>query len=135
MKFIFKYRKEETRKGAVYRPIVKVGLKSADGHWYTLTAYVDSGADASMLPKGDAELLGINVHEGKYWPLMGIGRATIPAYLHEATAKIGTLEFPAHVAFADLNEVPRIVGRLDIFRKFKVTFDEQNLETIFQTCD
>jgi hypothetical protein len=135
LKLIFKYRREETKRGVVYRPVVKVSLKSVDGHWYTFTAYVDSGADVSILPKGDAELLGINIYEGELWRLTGIGRAIIPAYLHEVRVKIGTLEFPARVAFADLNEVPRLIGRLDIFRKFKVTFDEQNLQTILQTYD
>jgi predicted aspartyl protease len=99
------------------------------------TAYVDSGADVSILPKGDAELLGVNLYEGELWRLTGIGRAIVSAYLHEVMVKIGALEFPARIAFADLNEVPRIVGRLDIFRKFKVMFDEQNLQTTFQTYD
>jgi hypothetical protein len=74
-----------------------------------------------MLPKGDAELLGINIYEGELWRLTGIGRAIIPAYLHEVRVKIGTLKFPARIAFADLNEVPRLVGRLDIFRKLRMS--------------
>ena len=135
MKFVFKYRKEETKKGVIYRPVVKVSLRSSDGHWYMFTAYVDSGADVSILPKGDAELLGVNLYEGELWRLTGIGRVIVLAYLHEVMVKIGALEFPARIAFADLNEVPRIVGRLDIFRKFKVMFDEQNLQTTFQTYD
>jgi hypothetical protein len=88
-----------------------------------------------MLPKGDAELLGIDMYEGELWRLTGIGRTIIPAYMHEVRVKIGTLEFPARVAFADLNEGARLIGRLDIFRKFKVTLDEQNLQTILQTYD
>ena len=135
MKFTFKYRREEAKKRIIYRPIVKLSLKSTDGRWYMFTAYVDSGADVSMLPKGDAELLGIRIYAGEYWPLTGIGRAIIPAYLHEVMARIGTLEFPMHVAFADSDEVPRIVGRADVFTRFRIMFDEQNLQTIFQTYE
>ena len=49
MKFTFKYRREEAKKRIIYRPIVKLSLKSTDGRWYMFTAYVDSGADVSML--------------------------------------------------------------------------------------
>lgn len=78
MKFVFKYRRELAKGRAVYRPVVKISLKSTDGRWYTFTAYIDSGADVSMLSKGDAELLGI--YKGEYWPLMGIGKTLIPAF-------------------------------------------------------
>jgi len=50
--------------------------------------------------RGDAELLGINIYEGELWRLTGIGRAIIPAYLHEVRVKNGTLEFPARITFA-----------------------------------
>ena len=38
-------------------------------------------------------------------------------------------------SFADSDEVPRLLGRTDVFKHFKITFDEQKLETIFQTID
>jgi len=135
MKLVFKYRKERARTRVVYRPVAKLSLKSADGYWYTFTAYVDSGADVSLFTRGDAELLGINIYEGEPWELTGIGGAVIPAYLHETLARIGSIEFPARIAFADLDGVPRLIGRLDVFTKFKITFDERNLQTIFQPYD
>jgi hypothetical protein len=84
MKLTFKYRKEQIKTRTVYRPVVKLSLKSIDDHWYTFTAYADSGADASLFPKGDSELLGINLYKGEYWKLSGVGGAIIPAYLHES---------------------------------------------------
>jgi len=65
LKFTFKYRREEAKKRIIYRPVVKLSLKSTDARWYTFTAYVDSGADVSMLPKGDAKLLGIGIYSGR----------------------------------------------------------------------
>jgi hypothetical protein len=32
-------------------------------------------------------------------------------------------------------EVPRLLGRTDIFRHFKITFNEQNLGTVFETAN
>jgi len=135
MKLVFKYRRERARRRTVYRPVAKLSLRSADGYWYTFIAYVDSGADVSLFTRGDAELLGVNLYEGELLELTGIGGAVVPAYLHGMRVKIGPLEFPARIAFADLNGVPRIIGRLDIFNKFKITFDERSLQTIFQTYD
>jgi len=41
----------------------------------------------------------------------------------------------ASVSFADSNEVPRLLGRADIFKRFRITFDEANLQTIFETYE
>ncbi|MCC6004305.1 MAG: retropepsin-like domain-containing protein [Thermofilum sp.] len=107
MKLTFKYRKEQIKTRTVYRPVVKLSLKSIDDHWYTFTAYVDSGADVSLFPKGDSKLLGINLYKGECWKLFGVGGAIIPAYLHETRVKVGPLELPVRIAFADLNRVAR----------------------------
>ncbi len=49
--------------------------------------------------------------------------------------KIGDTSFDAKVAFADSNEVPRLLGRADVFKHFKITFCETELEIIFETTD
>ena len=47
--------------------------------------------------------------------------------------KIEETTLNVNVAFADSDEVPRLLGRTDIFIRFKITFDEQKLQTIFET--
>jgi len=64
--------------------------------------------------------------------MAGIARITIPTYLHKVLVRIGDIEFKATIAFADSDEVPRLIGRLDFFRRFKITFDEEALITIFE---
>ena len=49
--------------------------------------------------------------------------------------KIGETVLNVRVAFADSDEIPRLLGRRDIFRYFKVTFDELKLQTIFETYE
>ena len=46
--------------------------------------------------------------------------------------KIGDLVLDVKVAFADSDEVPRLLGRSDVFTHFKITFAEQDLEIIFE---
>jgi hypothetical protein len=94
---------------------------------------VDSGADTSLFAKGDASLLRLNLYEGGYSPIVGIGKVMLPAYIHTVRMRIGETVLNASIAFADSDEVPRLLGRTDIFKRFRITFDEANLRTVFET--
>jgi len=132
-RYKFKYSAEPSKRGIVHRPIAHVHLQSKDGTWYLFYPYVDSGADTSLFTKGDASLLRLNLYQGEYSPIVGIGKIMMPAYIHNAKMKIGETIMNAAIAFADSNEVPRLLGRTDIFKHFRITFDETNLQTVFET--
>ena len=87
----------------------------------------------SLFTKTDAKLLGLNLYKGEYRPIIGIGKTLIPAYTHKVKMKIEETTLNVHTSFADSDEVPRLLGRTDIFKHFKITFNEQNLETIFES--
>ena len=95
--------------------------------------YVDSGADLSLFRRNDAELLGLSLFQGEYRPIIGVGRTLIPAFMHIVKLKIGDTSLDAKVAFADSDEVPRLLGRTDVFKQFKITFCEKDLQIIFET--
>ena len=132
-RYIFQYAAEPTRTGIIYRPKAKILLQSAESDWYSFGVYVDSGADLSLFTKTDAKLLGLNLYHAEYRPIIGIGKILIPAYTHKVKMKIEETTLNVNVAFADSDEVPRLLGRTDIFIRFKITFDEQKLQTIFET--
>jgi len=132
MRYIFKYWPEPSRRGIVHRPVAYVHLQSKDGVWYLFYPYVDSGADTSLFPRGDASLLKLSLYDGEYRPIMGIGRVMMLAYVHDVKMRIGETVFDVNIAFADSDEVPRLLGRADVFKRFKITFDEANLQTIFE---
>jgi hypothetical protein len=94
---------------------------------------VDLGADISLFTKGDSNILGLNLYEGEYRPIIGIGKILIPAYIHKVKTKIGDTVLNVSVSFADSDEAPRLLGRTNIFKHFKITFNESNLETILET--
>jgi hypothetical protein len=131
-RYPFKYSPEPSRRGIVYRPVAYVYLQSKDGAWYFFVPYVDSGADTSLFPKGDASLLKLNLYEGEYSPIAGVGRVMMPAYVHNVKMRIGETLLDVSIAFADSDEVPRLLGRSDVFKCFKVTFDERNRQTVFE---
>lgn len=135
-RYAFRYIKERTRSGSIiYRPIAHVYLKSKNGEWHLFYPYVDSGADTSMFTRSDCELLGLTLYNGTFRSMSGIGRVSIPTYIHKVLMKIGEEQFQARVAFADSNEVPRLIGRMDIFKRFRIIFDEPRLCTIFETIN
>jgi len=41
----------------------------------------------------------------------------------------------AAVSFADSDELSRLLGRTDIFKDFKIRFDEEELEIIFEIAN
>lgn len=132
---IFKYSPEPSRRGTVYRPIAYVYLQSKDGVWYLFYPYIDSGADISLFPKADASLLKLEFSEGEYNPVVGIGRVLMPAYIHNVKMRIGETVFNVEVAFVDSDEVPRLLGRKGVFERFKIAFDEANLQAVFETYE
>ena len=75
------------------------------------------------------------MYKGEYRPMMGIGKTLLPAYTHKVKIKIEETSLDVLVAFADSDEVPRLLGRTDVFKHFKITFDEEKLEIIFETVN
>jgi hypothetical protein len=132
-RYIFKYTPEPTRTGIIHRPTARILLQSTKNEWYAFRVYIDSGADMSLFTKTDAKLLGLNLYKGEYRPIIGIGKTLIPAYTHKIKMKIEETTLNVNASFADSDEVPRLLGRTDIFKHFKITFNEQNLETIFES--
>ena len=118
-RYTFKYSPEQSKRGIVYRPIAYVSLQSKDGAWYFFYPYVDSGADTSLFTKGDASLLKLNLYEGVYSPIVGIGKVMMPAYIHNVKMRIGETVMNTGVAFADSDEVPRLLGRADVFKRLE----------------
>lgn len=132
-RYIFKYTPEPTRTGIIHRPTARIFLQSTKNEWYAFRVYIDSGADISLFTKTDAKLLGLNLYKGEHRPIIGIGKTLIPAYTHKVKMKIEETTLNINASFADSDEVPRLLGRTDIFKHFKITFNEQNLEVIFES--
>jgi hypothetical protein len=132
-RYIFRYSPEPLGSGIINRPRATVFLCSKTEEWHSSRVYVDCGADICLFRRNDAELLGLSLTQGEYRPIVGIGRTLTPAYMHAIKMKIGDTVLDVKAAFADSDEVPRLLGRTDVFPFFKITFCEQDLEIIFET--
>jgi len=69
--------------------------------------------------------------EGRERLIGGVSGGLIRTYIHQVLLRIGEIELMAEVAFAELEEVPRLLGRKDIFNRFQVNFDEEELKIHF----
>ena len=129
MRYDFDYRKERTRGGeTVYRPAIYFYLQGVDKNWYLFDAYLDSGADLSLLTRSDCEFLGHQLKEGREKYIGGIAGGLMRVFLHRIPFRIGKVIIEAEIGFAEIEEVLRLLGRRAIFPHFRICFDEDKLE-------
>jgi len=124
LKRVFKFTEEiSSSLGTVYRPLAKVGLKDADGDVFEISMIVDSGADITVLSRRIGDIIGIDVESGEEKIFRGIVGEII-AYVHRISIFIDGKELEIGAAFA-LAEVPNLLGRLDVFRNFEISFRKE----------
>jgi hypothetical protein len=119
------FREEKSSLGDVLRPVAEVILKRS-GFSVGMPMYIDSGADISMIPLRFGRALGFKQEEtDTIKEVRGISGAGIPYIFKEVTLMLNGEELKARVAWALVEEVPILMGRLDIFDKFRIIFDQR----------
>lgn len=94
------------------------------------TFHIDSGATTSILPAGDAAVLGIRYQTGKKLLVRGVFGETFLGYRREVALQFAAnqkLRLP--VIFVESPAVPRILGREGVFARFSIIFDEARRRT------
>jgi hypothetical protein len=101
-------------------PVTVVGPKRA----IEVLMLIDSGADISLLPASLAELIGLQLDMKNRREVYGLGEGGVPYVLSPVTLRIRDVEISARVAWALAEDVPLVLGRLDVFRRFAIEFRE-----------
>ena len=130
----FHYRKETSAVlGTVLRPVADVMLES--GRLKVEAAlYIDSGADITMVPLGLGKALGFKQHEDdEIREIKGVSGGGVPYLLRKAFMTLDGKRLKIRLAWALIEEVPLLLGRLDIFPKFVIAFDEKQASIIFRS--
>lgn len=120
---IYKYHKQN---GYKY-PAVEVLFKNNTSLKYVFI--LDSGADITIVPKSVGEILGFKKTKLHY--LGGVG-GRIGYYVNKANIKLAGKSFNIDVAWSTSDEVPLLLGRKDVFNKFKICFIEKKSQVIFK---
>ena len=105
-----------------YQPIITIGINFSHC-WVPLEAYVDSGAEYTVIEAGIAESMGFDYRQGKkIYVKVGDG-SLIPVYLNSLNVQLGAVRSLCRVGFSDrLNVNMNILGKTDIFDKFEICF-------------
>jgi len=128
----FPYQKEKSKLfGEIYRPIVKFEIETKLG-WIPIIAYVDSGADVTLLPASFIKALGIRVEEEEIKEIRGIGDAKVPVIVRDVKMRIGDVVFNAKVAIALIEDVPYLLGRESVFDRFEICFRQKDKIVCFK---
>lgn len=120
-----KFREEESSLGKILRPVADVIIEYGEFR-VEIPMYIDSGADVSMIPFRFGKALGLKQEKDEIVrQIKGISGAGIPYLLKEATFILNNEKLKAKIAWALVEEVPMLMGRRDIFNKFRIIFDER----------
>ncbi|MBC8183533.1 hypothetical protein H8E88_20765 [candidate division KSB1 bacterium] len=128
----FSYRKEKLKTGEIiYRPVAKIYLFREENEWIAEYFYVDSGADYTLIPYRMGRFLGFEqlAHEVK--EIGGIGGVIGVKFL-KIPIKIDNFQFDCTIAWAQIERVPLLLGRKDVFDNFDIIFQQRDLKTIFK---
>lgn len=121
----FPYRLEKSKlvpEGTLPRPVAEVEVLARSGQWLKFAPYVDSGADITLFPGQAGDPLGLDVTAGEEREVTGVGGAKLKVYIHTLRMRLAGVEFEARIGFALAEDLPYLLGRLDVFDRFYVTF-------------
>lgn len=93
--------------------------------------HIDSGATMSILPRGDADILGIDLKNSNEISVRGISGDAMKGYQNVITIHLDQLEIKIPAIFVENDGVPRVLGREGFFNRFGILFDELKRKTRF----
>lgn len=133
MRITFPFKKEKANIVEwIPRPLAEVTLINEDRE-VTQWMYADSGADISLIPYSVGKLLKFILKpDDEIKEIGGIGGGKVSVVVRKITLKIGSKEFRSRIAWCLSEDVPLILGRLDVFDVFKVCFDQKENITSFE---
>lgn len=130
--FTFPYKYKTITEGKILDPLIVLPMKTKLG-WYPTMFLLDSGADTTMLPFQMAKELGLYYNFSLKTQFIGIGKDRVTAYFGKIIVKIADLELTLRCYFANTKDAILLLGRLDLFDKFNITFKSSQKNIIFDT--
>ena len=107
--------------GEVSIPVAKIFLQGKEE--VGVDVIVDTGAVISVFPKSLCDLLGLNFEEGRGTSVRTATGEEIRIRVHTVKMRIGNYGFDARAAFSEDENIPYVLGRLDILDKVEIRFE------------
>ncbi len=129
---VYSWRRRPTKHfGEVWVPFAQVSIQGSDGRFQAFAVQIDSGATVSLMRRSVADLLGLPFEAGERIDLTGVGGAQTTAFVHKLPTRFEDNWPPVEVryAIAEVETVPNLLGRLDVFDRLQIDFDVSLSET------
>ncbi|MBI3955985.1 hypothetical protein HY339_01905 [Candidatus Gottesmanbacteria bacterium] len=127
--FIFPYQTKRIDEGKIFVPVVTVELETIKGFW-PFEMLLDSGADVTTFPLTPLASYFPNFKKDPKNKIVigGVEGRGVFAYPHSVHTKLGNKYFLLRCYFIESNVDP-LLGRLDFWNLFSVSFDNQKGRT------
>ncbi|TWT45382.1 hypothetical protein RAS1_18050 [Phycisphaerae bacterium RAS1] len=128
---VFAWKKQPTRHfGEQWVPFAEIRLEDQRGRLREFSLQVDTGAVITLLRASAAKLLGLELTSGQKIDLRAVGGGVNDAYVHPVSVQLdGETPWPIRIAFSTGENVPHLLGRLDVFERVQLDFDASLEET------
>jgi hypothetical protein len=110
--------------------VAQATLTGPSGRPVTQGFYVDSGADHTLISYKIGRLLGCTADSGGIHEIHGVNGVVGVIYVTLSVAMAGR-SFKAPVAWAQMEEVPLLLGRAGVFDQFEIRFRQNRREVRF----
>jgi hypothetical protein len=126
----FPYRKKTIEEGIIPYPVAPLPVKTKFGEYF-IRFLVDSGADTTTLPLSLAPLFDFKPTKVKGSWVSGVEGGKVAAYSSKVEIGFGRKFYKVRCLFIDSKVTP-LLGRLDIWDKFSIVFDNLKEEVVFK---
>ena len=117
--------------GRILKPFALVTLINGEKS-REVTMLIDSGADVTLLSKSLGERMGLEpIKEDEIKYLGGIAGG-VPVVYRTINLRIEDIKFPTRIAWAQIEDVPTVLGRVDVFDKFDIEFKQVDRKVVFK---
>jgi len=117
--------KVQTALGTVADPTISIEVLTEAGYRF-FDFLLDTGADCTMLPKAMASIAGMDLSKCKKATSYGIEGKGVSVYIGKINARIGKYTLKLKCLFSEEETTPFILGRMGLFSKFNIIFDNKN---------
>lgn len=122
---------ESEQFGTIWVPTVTVEIKYQESS-LSCEMLVDAGAYLSMIPYQVGIELGLTISNDEVMEAGGAGGASIPHVVKEVELQIGAYSIQSRIGWALTDEIPLLLGRLDVFDEFDIEFSQSRHKITFR---
>jgi hypothetical protein len=123
---------ESENLGKILKPFAFVELENDETSIGEYPMLIDSGVDVTLIPRVTEERLALKPpNENEVKSLGGIAGG-VPVAYRTIDLKIENIKFPVRIAWSQIEDVPPVLGRVDVFDKFDIEFKQSERKIIFK---